>query len=97
MKNIKKLIKEAYKALTLVWEEENSLYAGEPAYCNNIGWDGDPSNSFGRDCVLEEIWKEEEYLLSRIAHLGKCLADEKAKPEQKAMPRRGDRLRRFED
>jgi hypothetical protein len=48
---IKYRYENAYDAL-------DSIMRYEPTEFNCVGWDGDTSNQFGRDCVIEAIYKE---------------------------------------
>ena len=49
--NIIEELNFAYNAL-------DNIMRYEPTEFNAVGWDGDTSNQFGRDCVIEAIYKE---------------------------------------
>ena len=55
LKNQIQFIKDCKEELAEIDEQRKELWAGEHGVCNGIGWDGDETNQYGRDCVLEEI------------------------------------------
>lgn len=44
--------------LNAACEALDKLERGEPCSWNGVGWDGDPENSFGRDCVYSKIMED---------------------------------------
>lgn len=50
-----KVIHEIEEELKELEGDLKSLENGEPTSCNGVGWDGDTSNTYGRDCVYTAI------------------------------------------
>ena len=44
--------------LNFAYDALDSIMRYEPTEFGGTGWDGDTSNQFGRDCVIEAIYKE---------------------------------------
>ena len=44
--------------INMAYDALDSIMSYEPTEFNAVGWDGDTSNQFGRDCVIEAIYKE---------------------------------------
>lgn len=70
MKNtdIQNQINNCYDAL-------DSIMRYEPTQFNCVAWDGDTSNTYGRDCVIEAIYKEIDDLEDMAIDYGIAIED----------------------
>jgi len=50
--------KELQNQIDMAYDALDSIMRYEPTDFNAVGWDGDTSNQYGRDCVIEAIYKE---------------------------------------
>ena len=42
--------------LDAAYEALDRIQSGEGTAWDGVGWNGDPRNQYGRDCVLSAIW-----------------------------------------
>ena len=61
------MIKVIKAELADAYAELAKLDNDEPATWNCVGWDGDDSNHYGKDCVRSAIWDSIDELESELA------------------------------
>lgn len=55
---IKQQKENIIEELNFAYNALDSIMRYEPTEFGGVGWDGDTSNQFGRDCVIDAIYKE---------------------------------------
>lgn len=61
------MIKAIKAELNAAYAELAKLDNDEPAAWNCVGWNGDNSNQYGKDCVRSAIWNSIDELESELA------------------------------
>ena len=62
--------------INLAYDALDSIMNYQPTQFNCVAWDGDTSNQFGRDCVIEAIYKEIDDLEEEALGYGIVLKEE---------------------
>ena len=61
------MVKAIKAELDAAYAELAKLDNDEPAAWNCVGWDGNDSNQYGKDCVRSAIWDSIDELESELA------------------------------